>query len=134
MGSPLCGVLVCIYLEFHESSSFKYVISCNSNYFWYSDNILLIYPQEHDIVKITDRLNKIEPTLKFTHELETNNSLPFFDILLIRNNDRLEFKEFCKTICKNDHIHCYSYHYTNIERGIIIGFYLRALGIPRWWI
>ena len=32
-------------------------------------------------------------------------------------------------LCKNDHIHIYSYRDTNTKRGIIIGFYLRALRI-----
>ena len=67
MGS-LSGVFTCIYLAFLKSGLFKYIIPCNSNYFRYIDNILLIYLQEFELVKITDRLNKIEPTLKFIHE------------------------------------------------------------------
>ena len=59
MGSPLSGVLACICLEFLESGPFKYMIPCNSNYFRYIDDILLIYPQELDLVKINDRMNKI---------------------------------------------------------------------------
>ena len=129
IGSLLSGVLACIYLKFFEFGPFKYIIPSNSNYFRYIDNILLIYPQEFDLVKITDGLNKIEQTLKFTHELETNNSLPFLHILLIRNNNKLEFKIFCKTTYKNDHIHFYSHYNTKIIRKIIKGFYFRALHI-----
>ena len=77
MSSPLGSVLTCIYLEFLESGPFEYRILRNSNYFRYVNNILLIYSQEFDLVKITDQLNKVEPTIKFTHELETNNSLPY---------------------------------------------------------
>ena len=139
MSSLLSVVLAWIYLEFLEPVPFKYIIPSNSNYFLYIDDILLIYPQELDLTKITDRLIKIEPMIKFTHELETYNSLPFFfffqyffffiDILLLRNNDKLEFKVFCKPTCKNDCRHFHSYHNTNTKRGIIIGFYLRALCI-----
>ena len=57
MGSPLSGVLTCIYQEYLESGPFKYIIPSNSNYFRYIDDILLIDPQELDLVKITDRLN-----------------------------------------------------------------------------
>ena len=53
------------------------LIPSNSSYFRYIDNTLIIYPQELDLVKITERPNKIEPTLKCTHELETNNSYHF---------------------------------------------------------
>ena len=62
-------------------------------------------------------------------KLEYNCTLPFLDILLIRNINKLEFKVYRKTTCKNDHIHFYSHHNNNTKRGIIIGFYLRALRI-----
>ena len=78
MGSPLSAVLACLYLEFLESGPFRYIIPKNSSYFRYIDDILLIYPQELDIEKITDSLNKIDHTIKFMHKLESNNSLPFW--------------------------------------------------------
>ena len=78
---------------------------------------------------ITDKLNNVEPSLKFTYELEYNYTLPFLDILLIRNINKLELKVYHKPTCENDHIHFYSHHNNNSKRGIIIGFYLRALRI-----
>ena len=129
MGSPLSGVLACIYLEFFESGPFKHIIPNTAHYFRYIDDILFIYPQDLDLNSITDKLNNVEPSLKFTHELEYNCTLPFLDILLIRNINKLEFKVYRKTTSKNDHIHFYSHHNNNTKRGIIIGFYLRALRI-----
>ena len=129
MGSSLSGVLACIYLEFLESGSFKHIIPNTAHYFRYIDDILFIYPQDLDSNSITDKLNNVEPSLKFTHELEYNFTLPFLDILLIRNINKLEFKVYRKTTCKNDHIHFYSHQNNNTKRGIIIGFYLRALRI-----
>lgn len=129
MGSPLSGFLACIFLEFLESGPFKYIIPDDTHYFLYIDDILFIYPQKHDLNKITDRLNRVEPTIKFTHELESNNSLPFLDILLTRNNNKLEFKVYRKPTCKNDYLHFYSHNDTRTKRGVIIGFYLRALRI-----
>ena len=61
MGSPLNGALACLFLEFLESGPFKFIIPKDSNYFYYTDDILLIYPQDNDLTKITDRLNNIEP-------------------------------------------------------------------------
>ena len=123
MGSPLSGVLACIYLEFFESSPFKYIIPNTAHYFRYIDDILLIYPQDLDLHSITDRLNYVEPSIKFTYELESNSTLPFLNILLIRNINKLEFKVYHKSNCKNDHIHFYSHHNNNINRFIIIGFF-----------
>ena len=60
---------------------------------------------------------------KFTYELEYNYTLPFLEILLIRNINKLEFKVYRKPTCKNDHIHFYSHHNNNSKRGIIIVFF-----------
>ena len=67
--------------------------------------------------------------MKFTYELESNNTLPFLDILLIRNINKLEFKVYHKPTSNNDHIHFYSHHNNNTKRGVVIDFYLRALRI-----
>ena len=107
----------------------KYIIPNTAHYFRYIDDVLLIYPQDLELHSITDKLNNVEPSLKFTYELEYNYTLPFLDILLIRNINKLEFKVYRKPTCKNDHIHFYSHPNNNTKRGIIIGFYLRALRI-----
>ena len=71
----------------------------------------------------------MEPSIKFTHELEQNHTLPFLDTLIINNNNILEFKVYHKNTNKNDYIHFYSHHNNKIKSGIIIGFFLRALRI-----
>ena len=124
VGSPLSSVLACIYLEFLESSPLEYIIPNTPHYFRYIDDILLIYPQDLDLHSITDRLNNLEPSIKFTYELEFNNTLPFLDILL-RNINKLEFEVYRKPTFKNDQIHFNSHHNNTTNRGIIIGLYLR---------
>ena len=64
-------------------------------------------------------------TLTFTDELENNNTLPFLDILLINNNNKLEFKVHHKSTDENDHIHFYII--ISKQRGISL--YFRALKI-----
>ena len=129
MGSPLSRVLACIYLEFLELSPFKLIILNSARYFRYIDNILRTYSQDLDLHSITDGLNNEEPSIKFTYDLEPNITLPFLDIILIRNNNKLVFKVYRKPTCKNDDIHFYSHHNNNTKSGIIIGFYLRPLRI-----
>ena len=115
--------------EFLESGLFKYIIPNAACYFRYIDDILLIYPQDLDFHSITDRLNNVEPSIKFTYQLGSNNALPFLDILLIRDINKLEFKVYHKPTCKNDHIHFSSHHNNNTKKGFIKGFYLRTLHI-----
>ena len=85
MGALLSGLLACIYLEFLESGPFRYIIPNTARNFSYIDDILLIYPQDLYLHSITDRLNNVEPSIRFTYELEYNGTLTFLDILLIRN-------------------------------------------------
>ena len=129
MGSPLCGVLAFLYLEFLESDPFKYIIPNTVCYFRYIDDLVLIYSQDLDLHSITDRLNNVEPSIKFTYKLEYNNTFPFLDILFIKNINKLKSKVYRKPTRKNDHIHFYSHHNNNTKSGVIIGFYLRALRI-----
>ena len=129
MGCLLSGVLACIYQKFLESDPFKYIIPNTAHDFRYIDDILLIYPQDLDLHSITNRLNNVEPSIKFTYELEYNRTLPFLDILLIKNINKQQFNVYCKPTWKTDYIHFYSHRNNNTKRGLIIGFYLRALRI-----
>ena len=52
-GSPLSGVLPCLYQEFLESQPFKHILPNDIHYFRYIDNILIIYRKEHNIPQMT---------------------------------------------------------------------------------
>ena len=129
MGSPLSGVLACLYLEFLESGPFKYIIPENALFLRYIDDALLIYPRHVNLENLVARLNDIEPSINFTYECESNATLAYLDVLLHRTGNTLQRSVFRKPTNKNDHIHFYSHHTTKIKSGLIIGFYLRALRI-----
>ena len=130
MGSPLSGVLASLYLEFLESQPFKHILSNHIQYFRYIGHILIIYPKEHNIPQILQKLNQIEPSINFTYQLEKSNSLPFLENLVINNNNKLEFNVYHKINNKNDNIHFYSNQSDKTKSGILIGlFFLRAFRI-----
>ena len=74
MGSPINGILACLFLE---SKAFKYILPNDIHYSRYIDDILIIYPNKY----------------KYKY---------FFDILLINNSNKLEFKFYHKENYKND--------------------------------
>ena len=76
MESLLCGVLACLYLEVLESQPFKQILPNDTQYFRYIDSILIIYPKEHIIPSIVEKLNQVETRFNFTFELAKNNSSP----------------------------------------------------------
>ncbi len=125
MSSPLRGILACLFLEFLEANPFKHILPNDIQYFRYIADILVIYPPKHSITSIILKLNKVEPSIIFTYELEKDNSLPFLDILIKNDDNKLEFKVHHKITKKNDYIHFYSNHNDKTKSSILIGFFLR---------
>ena len=126
MGSPLSGVIACLFLEFLEAGPFKNILPKNSTFLRYIDDTILICNNRENLISLVERLNEVEPSIEFTLEEEENGKLPFLDVLIIKNNNKLSFKVYRKPTNKNDMIHFYSHHNTKVKRGVLIGFYLRA--------
>ena len=130
IGNPRSGVLACLFLEFLVSGPFKYRLPSNTTHFRYIDDILIFLPQNIKIEEITEKLNNVEPSINFTYEEESNNTILFLDILIIKSRNNLTFKVYGKPTNKIDYMHFYSHH-NKIKKGLILGFYLRALIICR---
>lgn len=129
MGSPLSGAIACLYLEFLEDGPLKNILPKNSTYLRYIDDTLLICPTRTDVKKLSDNLNNIDNNIQFTYEEESNNTLPFLDVMIDRSHEGLQYSVYRKPTFKNDMIHYYSHHDSNIKSGILIGLHLRALRI-----
>ena len=76
-------------------------------------------------------INNILPTIKFTVEHETNNSLPFLDVLVIHHQctHTFSFKVYRKPTNSENYIHFYSYHSHNTKSNVVTSMFLRALRI-----
>ena len=72
MSSLLSAVPTCIYFEFLEFGPFRYIIPNSASYFRYIDDILFIQLQDININSIIDRLDNVEPSMRFTCELKSN--------------------------------------------------------------
>ena len=98
-------------------------------YFRYIDDVLLIHPRRTKIPELVRKLNSVEKSIQFTHELEQNSTLPFLDVLIHREDTSLLFSVYRKPTYKNDNIHFLSHHSQRIKSGIVIGAFLRAYRI-----
>ena len=129
MGSPLSGVLACLYLEILESGPFQQILPQNSYYFRYIDDTLLIHDKHLVIPTLISKLNSVEPSINFTYETESNHTLPFLDIKIHNTDTYPLFDVFRKPTDTSDYINFHSHHDNRIKTGMIIGFYLRAYRI-----
>ena len=90
MGSPLGPVLANIFMCHFETNAINnYLGVLPSAYRHYVDDCFLIFNSTKSCNCFFSYLNKIHPNIKFTQEVEENNSLPFPDVLLIRNQEGL---------------------------------------------
>lgn len=129
MGNPISAVLANLFMESLESGPFAQIIPPTVTWLRYVDDILVITPRRFNLENFQAQLNEVELSIQFTIEHEVEEKLPFLDTLLIRDGNDLKFKVYRKPTNKDDLINFYSHHNIKIKRGVLIGFFLRALRI-----
>ena len=87
MGSPLGPALANIFVGYYESKLFN-KISKPTVYCRYVDDTFSLFHKETEFQKFLNYLNSLHPSLKFTNEIETNNSLPFLDVLVTKSDNK----------------------------------------------
>ena len=130
MGNPLSPVLSNLYMEFFE----KYILSNikDENIVWlrYIDDVLCLWPKDTPIIPFFNQLNSLVPSIKFTYELESNNSISFLDVKIHKKADgRLYFNVYRKPTSNNSFIHYFSNQSQNVKESVFISMYLRALRV-----
>ena len=129
MGSPLSAVMASLYMEVLENEHYRHIISGNSKWFRYVDDVLMITSYRTNTENLKDRLNQVNQNIQFTVEEEINGELPFLDTLIIRSGNGAKYRVYRKPTNKNDFIHFLSAHDDETKRGVVIGFFLRAMRI-----
>ena len=86
MGSPLGHALANIFVGHYESKLFN-EISKPTVYYRYANDTFSLFHKETDFQKFLGCFNSLHPSLKFTNESETHNSLSFLDLLITKSNN-----------------------------------------------
>lgn len=129
MGSPLSPVAACLYMELLERDNFKEIMGEDSIWLRYVDDVFVLVPEGTNLEDKLKKLNEVEKRIQFTLETETERTLSFLDILIMRREDAVKFKVFRKKTNREDYIHYFSAHNERVKSGVIIGFFLRAYRI-----
>ena len=95
MGSPLGLALANIFVGHQEQKLFN-VVNRPLAYFWYVDDTFTVFNNEDDCKAFLSHLNSLHPSLRFTHERESNHSLPFLDVLAERRDSEFSTSVYRK--------------------------------------
>ena len=128
MGSPLGPTLANIFLCFHEQIwldncpvEFKPVI-----YRRFVDDTFLLFRSKEHIEKFRLYLNCQHPNIKFTSEIEENNSISFLDIKINRDNNRFLTSVYRKPTFSGVFTNFDSYIPLSYKSGLISSLLYRA--------
>jgi len=113
MGSPISGTIVEILLQHIENQHVKHLIEAgNITYYTrYLDDIFIVYDNTkttiENIQSFTDHIHK---NLKFTITQETNEQISFLDILITRQEQKLDINIYRKNTTTDTTINYLSNH------------------------
>ena len=133
MGSPISSALAEIYLQYLEE---KYIKHCTKHkdilyYRRYVDDILLIYDQSKiSAEKIHNFMNHIDAQLEFKTSEEIDNTLPYLDLSINRNNNNIVLEIYRKPTYNDIMIHYTSNHPHNHKIAAFIFYINRIISIP----
>jgi hypothetical protein len=129
IGKAISGPIAGIYMNWFESTfvlreelQFKPVLWKRMR-----DDILLIWNQDSEkLSEFIEYLNGKEPRIQFTVEKEVNGSLPFLDLLIMREEDKIMTKVYRKPSHTQRYINWRSNHPKNNLLGVLKSLIHRA--------
>ena len=114
MGSPLSPLMADIFMNNFETNllnSENRLIKNIAYYFRYVDDILVLFTgNDRQLQMLLNHLNSLSPTIKFTLEQETDGSINFLDLTILRIENRLQFKIYRKPTYSDNLIPANSHH------------------------
>ena len=122
MGSPLSPIIANIFMEFFEEAAIESATLKPSFWIRYVDDTFTLWPHgEATLHEFLNHLNSLRPTIKFTMEVESENSLPFLDVRVTRDPSTLTIKTevYRKPTHTDRYLNFRSYHPPNVKHGII---------------
>ena len=89
MGSPLGPVLSGIFMVELENSLVPTLNESMTIWRCFVDGTIT-FAKNDSIAYVLDQLNSFHEQIQFTYEVERNNKLPFLDVLLIKNANKID--------------------------------------------
>jgi hypothetical protein len=93
----------------------------------YIDDTFVIRPAK--LEQCLHHLNSVKPTIKFTMQVNANDTLPFMDVLVMKRGPKLAMKVYWKPTHTGRYLHFKSNHPYHVTRGVVHSLVGRTKGI-----
>ena len=120
MGNPLSPLLSGLYMEFFER---LYLSPLNLNWFRYVDDCIAVVNNDINLEHILYNINTKVNSIKFTIDVENNQTLSFLDVNIHKKENKLEFSVYRKPTNNLSYIHFYSGHNTKTKESVFISMF-----------
>lgn len=130
MGSPLSPVFANIFMEDFEQKAIASSTVKPEVWLRYVDDTFVIWSHgKQKLDEFTDHLNNISPSIKLTTEIETQNTLPFLDVNVTRENNKLNTTVFRKKTHTGRYLNYTSNHSVSVKEGVALSLFDRARAV-----
>ena len=121
MGSPLGPALANAFLAHHETI---WLEECPLSYapiFFarYVDDIFVLVRSNEHVAKLAEYFSSKHPNIRFTFELENNNTLPFLDVAVFRDADKFSSSVHRKDTFSGVYTNFKSFMPETYKRGLV---------------
>ena len=114
-------------MEHFEQTTIAFAEYKPSLWLRYVDDVFSIWPHgDCELEKFLKHLNTQRRSIKFTIEKENKGKLPFLDILIDRNNDKITTSVYRKPTHTGQYLHYTSNHPKSTKQAIVTSLQNRA--------
>ena len=125
-GSPVSAVIANLYMEEFEERAIATATYKPKIWKQYVDDTLTVLGKDH-VDGFLQHLNCQQPTIRFTMEVEKDNTIPFLDMSVSMNSNGLLTTTVYRKPTHTDQYLAYdSHHPQSVKRGIVKCLYDRA--------
>ena len=130
MGSPLSPIIAKLYMEHYESVALGSSQLQPKLWLRYVDDTFIIWQYGKDSIHtFLDHLNGIQESIKFTTEMETNQTIAFLDVLIRRNRGVISTSVFRKKTHTDHYLNFGSHHHPRVFAGVVACLRRRAANV-----
>ena len=131
MGSPVSAVVANLYMEFFEGLALNAAPARPRIWKRYVDDTFSVM-KKSDVDGLLNHLNSVRPSIKFTMELEEDESIPFLDTRVTRKVEgKLDITVYRKPTHTDRYLYFRSHHPTHVKKGLVRCLYDRARSIMK---